>query len=267
MPNLESVYKLPHSVCSGPRVQWTMIQTSVKRALMALTQDPCFYLFLLILSISAQPNNDTPAACDVDKAKAFDFQSKWVKRQHTCRGRRGEGWVLEEGLQKGWWRCRQEEEKWGVTEFLLLKPDPPPPLLCSSSRGGPLVTGVQTDTSATQSNMKPPKQQPCSFLKPRVQLDPSANRRRCCKQSRGKRDESAFKSFKACNTRSSRENAVNCKWGLLQNTVLNFNWCPLLQWPGSAWRDTERNTWGKSATILLNVLRVNNKPAKVNIKL
>ena len=66
---------------------------------MALSQDPCFYLFWLILSISGRPNNDTPAACDVDTAKpAFDFLSKWVKRQQQAeeRGRGG-----KEGEEKG----------------------------------------------------------------------------------------------------------------------------------------------------------------------
>lgn len=72
-----------------------MMETSVKRAaLMAVIQDTCFYLFWLILSISAQLNNASPAACDVDTAKpTFDFLSKWVKRQHTHCFLEGEGRV------------------------------------------------------------------------------------------------------------------------------------------------------------------------------
>lgn len=59
---------------------------------MSVTQDSCFYLFLRILSIPAGLNNASPAACDGDTAKPdFDFLSKWVKRQHTGRGRRGAG--------------------------------------------------------------------------------------------------------------------------------------------------------------------------------
>lgn len=86
--------------CWRSRVQWTMIETSVKRAaLMAVTQDPCFYLFWLILSISAWLNNASPAACDVDTAKpAFDILAKWVKRQHTGWGRGGRE---ERGLEVG----------------------------------------------------------------------------------------------------------------------------------------------------------------------
>lgn len=51
---------------------------------MAVTQDLRFYLLWLILSVPARPDCDTPAACDVDTAKpAFDFLSKWAKRQHA----------------------------------------------------------------------------------------------------------------------------------------------------------------------------------------
>lgn len=110
------------------RVQGPVIQTSVHRAaLKALTQDLCFYLFYFILSISGRPTSDTPAACDVDTAKpAFDFLLKWVKRQHTCRGRRAEVGGL--GLEAGRGRKRQEEN-WGVTNLLSLKLDPLTPLL------------------------------------------------------------------------------------------------------------------------------------------
>lgn len=102
-----------------------MIETSVKRAaLMAVTQDPCFYLFWLILSISAWLNNASPAACDVDTAKpAFDFLSKWVKRHKTHRlrtGRKGRagsrGGLME--IEAGRRKLR---------------------FYCSSSQSGPLV--------------------------------------------------------------------------------------------------------------------------------
>lgn len=186
---------------------------SQRGPLMALTQDLCFYLFWLILSISARPNNDTPAACDVDTAKpAFDFLSKWVKRQHTGWGRRGRE---EEGLKGRLMELETRRRKlrgnWGFYCWNLIS------ALCGSSWSRPLLSrgaGGHVDGAVVHEATQAAAMQ--LFKTPEFSLihlqtdDTPVNKA-------GGREMRSFKPFKACNTRSSREDTVNCICGVPLN--------------------------------------------------